>query len=87
VEQKYHLRTTKHRVQSVFKEQLGLSYRKAHQIAKQGNTERVLVLRQQYAKEMLPLLEEGTRIINVDESWLNGTTFIRKMWAPKRETC
>ena len=42
-----------------------------------------MVLRQQYAKEMLPLLEQGTRIINVDESWLSETNFIRKMWAPK----
>ena len=31
---------------------------------------------------MLPLLESGRRIINVDESWLNGTRFLRKMWVP-----
>ena len=38
---------------------------------------RCLVLRQQYALKMLPLLESGRRIINVDESWLNGTNFVR----------
>ena len=31
---------------------------------------------------MLPLLEGGRRVINVDESWLNGTRFLRRIWAP-----
>ena len=31
---------------------------------------------------MLPLLEQGRRAINVDESWLNGTRFLRRIWAP-----
>ena len=31
---------------------------------------------------MLPLLESGRRIINVDESWLNQTRFVRKIWVP-----
>ena len=44
-------------------------------------------MRQQYDLAMIPILEKGLRVINIDESWLNGTTFIRKMWAPKRETC
>ena len=48
----------------------------------QGNSERCLVLRQQYSLKMLALLEEGTRIINIDESWLNDTNFTRKIWCP-----
>ena len=31
---------------------------------------------------MLPLLESGKRVINVDESWLNQTRFHRRIWAP-----
>jgi len=31
---------------------------------------------------MIPLLEDGARIINVDESWLNSTRFLRRIWAP-----
>ena len=31
---------------------------------------------------MIPLLESGRRIINVDESWLNSTRFIRRSWIP-----
>ena len=30
----------------------------------------------------MPLLEAGRRIINVDQSWLNGTRFIRRIWVP-----
>ena len=40
------------------------------------------MLRQQYALQLLSLLENKRRIINVDESWLNQTRFVRKMWAP-----
>ena len=32
---------------------------------------------------MLTLLQNKTRIINIDETWLNGTNFIRKTWAEK----
>ena len=32
---------------------------------------------------MLPLLQKSTRrIINVDESWLNQTRFVRRLWVP-----
>ena len=32
--------------------------------------------------QILPLLQKGLRIINVDETWLNQTRFVRKMWVP-----
>jgi len=32
--------------------------------------------------EMIPLLRDGKRIINIDESWLNETNFTRMMWCP-----
>ena len=28
------------------------------------------------------MLKEGTRIINLDESWINETNFTRKIWCP-----
>ena len=33
--------------------------------------------------KMLPLLESGKRVINVDESWLNMTRRLRKVWVQK----
>ena len=34
---------------------------------------------------MLKLLEAGKRIVNVDESWMNDSTYFFKCWAPKHE--
>ena len=59
-----------------------MGYRLAKTVPIQGNSERCLVLRQQYALRLLPLLESGKRIINVDESWINQTRFLRRMWVP-----
>ena len=58
-------------VRQVLRKELRMGYRMAKSVALQANSERCLVLRQQYALKMLPLLESGRRIINVDESWLN----------------
>ena len=35
-----------------------------------------------YAKFMLPFLESGIRVINVDQTWLNDTNFHRRCWGP-----
>ncbi len=69
-------------VRSVLRADLGLGYRIAKKVPIQSNSERCLVLRQQYALRMLPLLADQKRIINVDESWLNEASFLRKMWCP-----
>ena len=59
-----------------------MGYRLAKTVPIQGNSERCLVLRQQYALRLLPLLASKKRIINVDESWINQTRFLRRIWAP-----
>ena len=59
------------------KKDLGLLYRRAKPIAIQCNSERCLVLRQQYAKAMIDLIMEKWNVVNVDESWLNETNFTR----------
>jgi len=64
------------------KDELGLGYRMARKVPMQANTIRCLVLRQQYALVMLPLLEKGIRILNIDESWLNEASFTRMIWCP-----
>ena len=51
-----------------------------HKVQPQANSQRCLVLRQQYAISLLDLLKQGKRIINVDETWLNETNFQRKTW-------
>ena len=64
------------------RDELGLRYRVAKKVPVQANQERCLVLRQQYAMEMLPLLQRGARILNIDESWVHSTNFTRMLWVP-----
>ena len=73
-------------VSFVMRKKMRLGYRLTRTVPIQANSERCLVLRQQYAMRMLPLLEAGHRIINVDESWLNQTRIIRRTWAPADAT-
>ena len=63
------------------KDELKLSFVKSKKLNPQTNSDRALVLRQQYALEMLRLLGQGKRVINIDETWLNETSFIRRTWA------
>ena len=48
-----------------------------------ANNPRSLVLRQHYAKIMIPLLLEGKRIINIDESSVPFMDYRRFKWAPR----
>ena len=66
----------------IMRKKLRLGYRKASPVPIQANSERCLVLRQQYALRMIKLLESGKRIINVDESWINTAQYNRRQWAP-----
>ena len=49
----------------------------------QANSNRALVQRQQFALTLFGLLTSGKRIVNVDETWLNETSFLRRTWARK----
>ena len=73
---------TAQQVRTIMRDQMGLGYRLIKKVPVQGNSERCLVLRQQYAMKMIPLLQEGKHIINIDESWLNETNFTHQMWCP-----
>ena len=82
VTEQHGLQVSSKLVSHVMRKDMHMGYRLARTVPLQSNSERCLVLRQQYAMRMLPLLEAGRRIINVDESWLNGTRFLRRTWAP-----
>ena len=45
-----------------------------------------MVTRMLYAKKMFKLLEEGKRILNIDESWLPSLEFRSKKWRQRSET-
>ena len=67
----------------MLKQDLKLSFLKSKKLHPLVNSERCLVLRQQYALKMLDLLKQGRRIVNIDETWLNQSSFIRRTWASR----
>ena len=71
VRKRENVEVTADQVKIVMKDELGLGYRMAKKVPVQANEMRCLVLRQQYAMAMLSLLQNGTRILNIDETWLN----------------
>ena len=82
VDREFDVEVSVPKVRQILKQGMGLGYRRTKKVPIQANSERCLVLRQQYALEMLRLLMRGKRVINVDESWLNETSFTRMMWSP-----
>ena len=80
VEEKHGLLVKDQQLKKIFREQLGLRYKKVKRIPFQGNLERNLVLRQRFGMKLLELLQQGKRIINVDETWIVDTQFIRRKW-------
>ena len=62
-------------ISNVLKSHFDMRFRKVKRIPFQGNSERSLVVRQQSAKKLLELLEQGCRIVNIDESWINEVDF------------
>ena len=76
------LEVKREEVRSVLRTDFGLGYRMAKKVPIQSNSDRCLVLRQQFALKMLELLLQQKHVINVDESWLNESSFLRKIWCP-----
>ena len=73
-----------HDVRTILKKNVGLVYRRAKPIPIQCNSERCLVLRQQFAKTFIDLLHSKWTIIDLDESWINETNYTRMIWcSPK----
>ena len=74
------LDATEREIRQVMREDLGMRYRKLVPVSIHGNSEKNLVLRQQFAMKMIELLREGKNLLNVDQTWLNMTDFRRRKW-------
>ena len=67
-------------VRDVLRNDFNMRYRVVKKVAYQGNSERSMVLRMLYAKKMFELLDQGKRIINIDETWLPHLDFRTMKW-------
>jgi hypothetical protein len=82
IKQRHGLELTKQQICKIMRKEFRLGYRRVGGIPVQANSERCLVLRQQYALRMVGVLEQAKRVINIDESWINQTQYNRRVWAP-----
>ena len=69
------------KIYHVLKKELGLSYKMASPMQTNLNSLRSKVYRQQYACQLVKVLQEGHRVMNIDESWLSQTDFCWKSWS------
>ena len=66
---------------------LDYRYRFLRPSSLESNSERCLVLRQQFSLRLLQWLKSKPRLINIDESWLGMSDFRRAAWVPKDQPC
>ena len=67
-------------VKSVFRSHFGLKYKRIKRTPGLANSSKNLVLRQKFGTKMLELLTEGKRILNVDETWVPQTKYLKRQW-------
>ena len=65
----------------IMHKEIGLRYKRVADVSWQGNSERNLILRSQFAQEFYKLKLEKKTIINIDETWLGMTDFRNMSWA------
>ena len=65
------------------KNELNLSFLKTKKLLYHSNSDKVKIQRQQFAMELVRLIEQEKRIINIDETWINESNFTRKVWGRK----
>jgi transposase len=63
----------------------GMSFRKVKALSLHANSERSLVLRQQFALLFLEHLHAKPRVINIDETWLGMTDYRGTKWCHRHE--
>ena len=73
-------------VANILRLQFGMRYRKIKRTAYLANSPRSLVVRHEFAKCMIKLLDEGYTILNVDETFLNVADLRYMRWRVQGET-
>ena len=67
-------------IRTTLKEMLNLKYTKLGKGNHVRNCDRSLILRKKFAHLMLSHIQQGKRIINVDESVIGSSNFKRSEW-------
>ena len=83
VHQNQQIRVEESLVRTVLRINHSMRYKKIQRSNLLGNLDRSLVLRQHYAKLLIPLLADGRRIICVDETFLPTLDYRKSKWCRK----
>ena len=67
-------------IRSIMRRDLKMRYKKLVHISLHANSPKNLILRQQFALQLIKLLKSGKTILNVDETWLGMSDFRRMKW-------
>ena len=70
----------------MMKKELKMRFRKVRTLSTGANSDRTLILRQQFALEFLNLVQAGKTIINIDETWLGMSDFRHTKWCLPNES-
>jgi hypothetical protein len=65
----------------ILREDLGAKYKRIKGISWQGNSIKNKLLRQHFASAFLKIELKHKNVINLDETWLGMTNFLRMKWA------
>ena len=74
------------KIYHIMRRELRMRYRKVNPLTINTNSERNLILRQQFALAFLKLDLSKKTIINIDETWLGMSDFRRRKWALPKST-
>jgi hypothetical protein len=86
VKKTYGLSVSDAYVASVLRNVLGMRYKRVKRVAMQANSEASLVKRKVAAEVLLDAMQQGKRILNIDETWLGETDFRRLKWRGRGES-
>ncbi len=67
-------------IRQVMRSKLNMKYKKVVPVSVHANSEKNLVLRQQFAIKFISILQSKSIIINVDESWIGQSDFRQMKW-------
>lgn len=73
-------------IRQVLRNELHMRFKKVKPVSVHANSKKNLVLRQQFALELIKQLHAGKTILNVDETWLGMSDFRRMKWCPYKDT-
>lgn len=86
IAERHQLEVHKHEVRNVMHNEFEMRYRKINPISLHTNSNKNLVMRQQFALQLLEVLQQGKVVLTCDETWISQSDFRRMKWKVKGQT-